>query len=111
VLLAGVRADGVPFQIRSRAKPDFVLRSRGEPFRLASDAKPVFLAFDAGAWLEGVDLAAAEPNGDGTVLVELPGEPLLRTFETNLRSSLSLFKDADKNGALDHDEAEAPLAD
>lgn len=110
-LLAGVRADGVPFQIRSRSKPDFVLRSRGEPFRLASDAKPVFLAFDAGAWLNGVDLAAAEPDAAGKVLVELPGDPRLRTFESNMRSSLSLFKDADKNGALDRGEAGAPLAD
>jgi hypothetical protein len=110
-LISGARADGVPFLIRTRSKPDFVLRSRGEPFRLASDAKPVFLAFDAGAWLDGVDLAGAEPDAEGKVLVETPGEPLLRTFETNVRSSLSLFKDADKNGALDQAELSAPLAE
>jgi hypothetical protein len=110
-VISGVRADGVPFLIRTRSKPDFVLRTRGEPFRLASDASPVFLAFDAGAWLAGVDLAASAPDADGRVLVETPGEPLLRTFETNVRSSLSLFKDADKNGALDRDEVATPLAD
>jgi hypothetical protein len=110
VMLKGRRADGVPFRIRSRDKPDFVLRSKDAPFHLASDATPLFLAFDAGTWLAGIDLAAIDPNADGELSIETAGDVLLRKFETNLRVSLSLFKDADKNGALDGDEASVPLA-
>jgi hypothetical protein len=71
----------------------------------------LLLAFDAGAWLDRVDLAGAVPNADDAIVIE-PGQEdaRLRTFETNLRTSLRLFADGDADGMLSADEAGDPLA-
>jgi hypothetical protein len=112
VLIRGHRADGVPFSIRTRNKPDFVLHGQNEAFRADEAGDALFLAFDAGAWLNGVDLASATPNADGEVVIEPGGEmALLTTFETNLRRSLALFKDGNADGMLADDETETPLAE
>lgn len=111
VMLEGRRGDGVRFRIRSRDKTDLVLRSKGEPFRLEGNESPMFLAFDAAAWLEGVDVDSATVNDEGAIaIVPSQNAELLRVFQTNLRRSLSLFKDADENGELDGDEMDDPLA-
>jgi hypothetical protein len=111
VLLRGHRADGVPFSIRSRDKPDFVLRSRGAVIDLEGAQTSLLLAFDVAAWLDRVDLAGAVPNADDAIVIE-PGQEdaRLRTFETNLRTSLRLFADGDADGMLSADEAGDPLA-
>ncbi len=112
VLLRGHRADGTPVVIRSRDKPDFVLRGRNEAFRVEEAQHALFLAFDAAAWLEGVGIETATPNAQGQIVIE-PGteDGRLRTFETNLKRSLALFKDGDADGALAPSEASAPLAE
>lgn len=112
VLLHGQRSDGTPVVIRSRDKPDFVLRGRSEAFRVEDAHNALFLAFDAAAWLEGVGIESATPNAAGEILIE-PGsdDARLRTFETNLKRSLALFKDGDRDGALEASEADEPLAE
>jgi hypothetical protein len=112
VLLRGHRADGVPVLIRSRDKPDFVLRGRSDAFNVDDAENALFLAFDAGAWLEGVGVEAATPNAQGEIVIE-PGaeDARLRTFETNLKRSLALFKDSNRDGALAPSEASDPVAE
>lgn len=112
VLLHGHRVDGTPVMIRSRDKPDFVLRGRDHAFRLEDAQNALFLAFDAAAWLEGVGIEAATPNAQGQIVIE-PGseDARLRTFEANLKRSLSLFKDRNADGALSPNEASTPLAE
>jgi hypothetical protein len=112
VLLRGRRSDGTRVVIRSRDKPDFVLRGRSEAFRVEDAQQALFLAFDAAAWLEGVSLDTAMPNAAGQIVIE-PGseDARLRTFETNLRRSLALFKDGNSDGALAPSEADDPLAE
>ena len=111
VLLRGHRADGTPVVIRSRDKPDFVLRGRAASFRIEDAQHALFLAFDAAAWLEGVGVETATPNAQGQILIE-PGteDARLRTFETNLKRSLSLFKDGNADGALAPSEATDAIA-
>lgn len=112
VLLRGHRSDGTRVVIRSRDKPDFVLRGRREAFQVEDAQHALFLAFDAGAWLDGVGLDSATPNADGQIIIE-PGteDARLRTFETNLKRSLALFKDGNSDGALAPSEASDPLAE
>lgn len=111
VLLRGHRADGTPVVIRSRDKPDFVLRGRAQSFRIEDAHHALFLAFDAAAWLEGVGIETATPNAQGEIVIE-PGteDARLRTFETNVKRSLSLFKDGDADGALTPSEATDAIA-
>jgi hypothetical protein len=111
VLLRGHRADGTPVVIRSRDKPDFVLRGRAETFRIEEAHHALFLAFDAAAWLEGVGVETATPNAQGQIVIE-PGteDARLRRFETNLRRSLSLFKDGNADGTLAPSEATDAIA-
>jgi hypothetical protein len=112
VLLRGHRSDGARVVIRSRDKPDFVLRGKSEAFRIDDAQNALFLAFDAAAWLQGVDLETATPNAEGEIIIE-PGTEgaRLRTFETNLKRSLALFKDGNSDGALAPSEASDPLAE
>lgn len=111
VLLHGHRADGTPVVIRSRDKPDFVLRGRTETFRIEDAQQALFLAFDAAAWLEGVGIETATPNAQGEIVIE-PGteDARLRTFETNVKRSLSLFKDGNADGTLAPSETTEPIA-
>lgn len=110
-LLRGHRSDGVGFLIRTRDKPDLVLRSMDEPFRLHGDDSPLVLGFDAAAWLNDIDLSGLEPDGAGEIVIDPDHETtLLRLFETNLRASLGLYRDLDRNGAIDDREADTPLA-
>jgi len=111
LLLTGHRADGVPFRIRSRDKRELELRSRGAPFGLGEGSRSMIMAFDAGAWLHGIDLASAVPNAQGEVLIDQGSErALLATFEANLADSLALFRDVDADGALDASDLEVELA-
>jgi hypothetical protein len=111
VLLHGRRADGTPVVIRSRDKPDFVLRGHTEAFRVEDAENALFLAFDAAAWLEGVGIETATPNAQGQIVIE-PGsdDARLRTFETNLKRSLALFKDGNADGTLTPSEATNAIA-
>jgi hypothetical protein len=110
-LLIGQRDDGVRFTIRSRDKPALVVRSRDEPFPIDDERSPLILAFDAGRWLAGIDLGAVAPNADGEIVIDASNEQaLLGQFETNLRTSLALFRDGNANGRLEQSEADEPLA-
>lgn len=112
VLVRGHRADGVPFAIRSRAKPDLMLHGQNDVFRAEDADNALFLAFDAGAWLAGIELASATPNAQGEIIIE-PGFEMQRltVFESNVKRALALFKDGNADGRLAADEAGEPLAD
>lgn len=105
VLLEGVRADGTPFEIRSRAGFEAELRSRGEPFTIDAGRDQLLLAFDLDTWLGGVDLAGAEVGDDGTVTVdEDHNRDQLDQFEDQLEAVMALHADASGDGELDADD-------
>lgn len=110
LVVRGVRGDGVPFTIRSRAQPDVDLRSRGAPFTLGDDAPALLLAFDARAWVAAVDLAAAAPEGGVIVIDEQQNRDLLPAFDRAVAEGLSLHDDRDHDHRLSSEEA-TPLAD
>lgn len=111
IVVRGRRGDGVAFAIQSRVKAPFMLRARGDSFATADASRALILAFDAGLWLRGVDLAGAAPDASGEIRVEGSGDPRLRAFEQNVRRSLKLFRDLDGDGALDEREAREALAE
>ncbi len=105
ILVVGIRADGVPFQIRSRSGFEAELRSRGEPFALGVGADQLLLAFDLDAWLGGIDLAGAEVDGDGTAYVdEDNNRDQLDAFESQVEAVMELHADAGGDGQLDDDD-------
>lgn len=105
VLLAGVRSDGVPFEVRSRREFELDLRTRGEAFALAEGADQVLLAFDLGAWLGAVALDDAEVADDGVARIDEEHEDdLLDDFEEAIEAALALFEDDDGDGEADDDE-------
>ncbi|MDD9945235.1 MAG: hypothetical protein OXU20_29600 [Myxococcales bacterium] len=111
VVLIGSLADGTPFEVRSRDKREAEVRSRSEPFRLGGAEAGLLLAFDVGRWLEGLDLAGAEDDGDGRIVIDDDdNRDLLDQFEQNMREALELFRDLDEDGQLDDDERSNPLA-
>lgn len=110
VVVRGVRGDGVPFTIRSRAQPDVDLRSRGAPFTLGGDDAALLLAFDARAWVAATDLAAAQVEGDAITIDEEQNRALLPAFDRALTEGLSLHDDHDRDHRLSSEEA-TPLAD
>lgn len=104
VYLAGSRADGARFEIRSRSGFEVDLRSRGEPFPLAEGADQLLLAFDLGAWLAPVDLEGATPE-DGVIRVDEDHErDLLDAFEAGVEAAMELYSDGG-DGRLDDDDA------
>jgi hypothetical protein len=90
VLVSGVRADGVPWQLRSNTEVDADVRSV-EPIPLTEATASLEVALDVATWLDGVDLNAATPV-DGLIRIE-PGanDALLQAFEANFEASLELF--------------------
>ncbi len=110
VLLRGTRADGTPFQLRSRRQPDADVRNDAAPFPLEEGLNALLLALDAKAWLAAVDLDAAVVEGGAITIEDDRNEDLLDAFEGSMARQLSLHEDADGDHDLDDDEAE-PIAD
>jgi len=112
ILVAG-SAGGDPFQIRSRRNDELRVEALDEA-GFTIDAAALFVAFDMAAWLDGIDLASAERDAGGAIVVsDDSNQGLLDQFEANVESAIALFADGDGDGALDddeHDDADALAA-
>jgi hypothetical protein len=98
----GVRRDGVPFTVASRASLTVVVT--GEPFHV-DNGDTLLLAFDASRWLGGGILGGA-PVVDGRATIDGTGDSAVQ-FER--QTAAELFRDANGNGAVDVGET-MPLA-
>jgi len=112
ILVAG-SAGGDPFEIRSRRNDELRIEALDDA-GFTVDAAALFVAFDMEAWLDGIDLAGADRDAGGAIVVsDDSNRDLLDRFEANVESATALFADRDGDGALDddeHDDADALAA-
>lgn len=101
-------ADGTPFAVRSRRNDELRLEATdADGFTIDDATSALFVAFDMAAWLDGVDVASAELDGDGVAVIDDDANgDLLDVFEDNVTDAADLFDDDDGDGALDDDEHE-----
>jgi hypothetical protein len=99
----GVRSDGVPFTVVSRAPLTIV--ADGEPFQVR-DADRLLFAFDASRWLGGGILAETAVV-DGRAVVDGTGATAVQ-FERQVAADL--FRDVNGNGAVDAGETRPLVA-
>jgi len=99
-------ADGTPFDVRSRRNDELRLEATDAGgFTIDDATSALFVAFDMAAWLDGVDIASAELDGDGVALIDDDANgDLLDVFEDNVTDAANLFDDDDGDGSLDDDE-------
>jgi len=94
--------DGTPFLIASAQRGTLELMADDSSFELGPDSARVLLAFDLAVWLDGVDLAGAEPDADGRVVISDSSHPeLLEQFDQNVRDGIDVFLDPDGTGAIE----------
>jgi hypothetical protein len=73
-------------------------------YSLDSEQAAFLLGFDVAKWLAALDLASADLEQDGSLLVSpTNNESLYETFLSNVPLGLELYRDADGDGALDQD--------
>ena len=97
-LVAGVRSDGVPFQIASELELTVDLTSGppASPF----GSRRLLLGFNLAKWLSGVGVETAVAE-NGTVSIDSThGPDALAVFDAQTKSAVALFDDADGNGQL-----------
>lgn len=99
-------ADGTPFDVRSRRNDELRLEATdADGFTIDDATSALFVAFDMAAWLDGVDVASAELDGDGVAVIDDDANgDLLDVFEDNVTDAADLFDDDDGDGSLDDDE-------
>lgn len=106
IFVRGRLRDGASFEVRSRLAATLIVRSVDpQGFAVAAGAGRLFLAVDAARWMNGLDLATADPEGGtgpGHVLrIDDKTNPaLLARFEKNVPPGLGLFRDEDGDGVL-----------
>jgi len=94
--------DGAPFLIASARRDTLELIAEDGSFELGPDSARLLLAFDVAAWLEGVDLASAELDDDGRLLISDASHPeLLELFERNLSGGIAVYLDPDGEGVIE----------
>lgn len=104
LLLGGALADGTPFTILSDQRPVVELRAANGRFELGSGNADLLLAFDFARWLDAVDLTAAEPRTDGSIVVSATeNSQLLLSFDAQLATGISLYRDRGADGVIDLD--------
>ncbi len=111
MLVRGVRADGVAFEIRSERGEEFELGASGGAFALGEGVQPLILAYELSSWIEAVDLDSL--SGDPVVVSPEENSERLDAFEQAVEDSARLFEDRDRDGELGDDESsdEDALAD
>lgn len=97
----GTRADGVPFRIVSAFEEIVAL---SHPFELADEQVDLALGTDQGLWLDGLDLAGAPVQPDGSVWIDARDPARLSVFEANLVRSFLLVEDLDADGLVGDDD-------
>lgn len=103
VLVRGVRADGVSFEIRSERGEEFKLRATGGAFSLAEGEQPLILAYELSSWIDALDLDSL--SGDPIVVSPDENSERLDAFEQAVEASARLFEDRDRDGRLGDDES------
>lgn len=104
IFVAGVRGDGVPFEIRTDEVFELDVRGAGSGFPLDQTGRQLLLGFDMSAWLGDIGLEDAAPDG-GVVLVDDDHDAaLLEAFEEAVEAALGLWDDRDGDGDLDDDD-------
>lgn len=94
--------DGTPFLIASKLEHTFSLVADHASFELGPDTARVLLGFDVAAWLDGIELSAEEPDGDGRVVISEDSRPeLLERFEGNLAQGVDVFFDPSGKGRFE----------
>lgn len=97
VLVIGRRADGVPFTIRTDQKMELKLDATRSSFDLAGD-EPLIIGFDLGALIDSV---ALDSFPGPTITIDTASTPsVVAQFDQALRTSPSLFRDENADGAL-----------
>ncbi|HEX5098364.1 MAG TPA: hypothetical protein VFV94_02645 [Polyangiaceae bacterium] len=108
VHVTGSREDGAAFDVTSTvaATLDFVSMPIGKPL----PATKLFLGIDFDAWLANADVAGAEPDDDGAVIVNAGANTeLLAAFDDATASAFALYVDENHDGTLTDAELE-PVA-
>lgn len=103
MLVRGVRADGVAFEIRSERSEEFELGAKGGAFALGEGVQPLILAYELSSWIDaaGLDTVA----GDPIVISADENADRLDAFEEAVKESARLFRDRDRDGQLGDDES------
>jgi hypothetical protein len=101
IVLLGERADGTAFVLTHPEQDELELAAQDAAFVVAPDGADLLLSFDVAIWMDGVDLEAAEVDGDGVIRIDAgSNRALLDAFEVNLECSLELYGDGDADGAV-----------
>jgi len=102
MVIAGRRADGTPFVLRSKRSDELRLDAVAGAFPIDDQTHALFVTFDLDALLTGVALESAVVNLDGVIRIEVgSNDSLLDAFEANLVATTRLFDDDDASGELD----------
>jgi hypothetical protein len=102
VITGEIAATGTPFRLVSRQERTVDVHALGDGFGLRADQPGLFLGFDVATWFAGVDLAAAELDGEGVAVIDDASNPdLLGAFEADLAAGIELYRDLDRDGSVD----------
>lgn len=102
LVLTGLRADGVPFIVATRSAPALALGpGDGAAFEVSAGDR-LLIGIDAAAWLLPLDLEAALPDHEGTVVVDDASDDHRHAaLVAHLPGGVTLYRDADDSGTVD----------
>ena len=108
ILVRGERADGVAFEIAADYKDSFRLDAEAMPFAVSEGEGGLLIGFAMDEWLDGAALEAAEVGTrDGQPFIAIgsgDNRPLYEAYRNALRASARLFRDQNRDGALNASE-------
>ena len=108
ILVRGERADGVAFEIAADFKDSFRLDAEAAPFAVPAGEGGLLVGFAMDEWLDATALDGADVGTrDGQPFVAIgPGDndALYAAFRNALRESARLFRDQNRDGALNASE-------
>jgi hypothetical protein len=97
IVVRGRLDDGTRFLIAHPEQDELELASSDDVFEADQD---LLLSFDVARWLDGIAIAGATRESDGSVRIdEDHNRALLDAFEANVECSLELYRDADGDGS------------
>lgn len=100
LVVVGARADGT--RVIVAAPGPLTLSAVTTVAFPAAEGADFIAALDVAAWLVGLDLASVAPDASGRVLVTETTHPaLVSQLQTSASAGVSLYADADGDGAID----------